>query len=73
VFGVGNDYDNAISRTLGSGQTMVHQNLSPAGDTYWVQRRNNPTPASGTTVTIDDTAPTGDRYNLSICEILAGP
>jgi hypothetical protein len=73
VFGVGNDYDNAIARTVGSGQTMIHQNLSPAGDTYWVQRRNATTPASGTSVTINDTAPTGDRYNLSICEILAGP
>jgi hypothetical protein len=31
----------------------------------------NPTPLSGTTVTINDTAPTTDRFNLSICEILS--
>ncbi len=73
VIGVGDDYDNAISRTLGSGQTLVHQYLSPVGDTYWVQMRNAPTPLSGTTVVINDTAPTGDRYNLAVCEVLAAP
>jgi hypothetical protein len=73
VVGVGIDYDNPIARTLGPGQTLVHQYLSPVGDTYWVQRQSAVTPASGTTVTINDTAPTGDRYNLTICEILAGP
>jgi hypothetical protein len=71
VFGVGNDFDNAIARTPGSGQSLVHQFLAPIGDTYWVQMRNAPTPASGTTVIINDTAPTSDRYNLSICEVLA--
>ena len=73
VIGVGNDYDNAIARTVGSGQTLVHQYLSPVGDTYWVQMENAPTMLSGTTVVINDTAPTGDRYNLAICEILAAP
>src|SRR5262249_46252256 len=70
VFGVANDYDNAVSRTVPSGQSLVHQYLTPTGDTYWVQMQNAPTPTSGTTVKINDTAPTGDRYNLSICEIL---
>ena len=69
VLGVGNDYDNAIARALGSGQTLVHQLLSTAGDTYWVQMQTSPTPLSGTTVTINDSAPTGDRYNLSLCEV----
>ena len=70
VFGIGNDYDNAISRTLGSGQTLVHQYLTSSGDTYWVQRETATTPASGLLVMINDTAPTGDRYNLSIVEVL---
>src|SRR5262245_55941381 len=70
VFGVGEDYDNAIARTPGAGQSPVHQDLSPTGDTYWVQMQNAPTPARGTNVTLNDTAPTGDRYNLSVCEIL---
>src|SRR6202040_1130817 len=51
--------------------------LSSTGDTYWVQRQINPTLLSGTTVSINDTAPTSDRYNLSIVEVLspasAGP
>jgi hypothetical protein len=73
VVGVGNDYDNAISRTPGTAQSVVHQYFSPTGDTYWVQRQNVVTALSGTTVQINDTAPTGDRYNLAICEILAAP
>jgi hypothetical protein len=71
IFGVGNDYDNAIGRTVGAGQALVHQYLSPAGDTYWVQMQSSPTLLSGTSISINDTAPTGDRYNLSIVEVLA--
>ena len=70
VLGVGNDYSNAVSRTLGSGQTLIHQLLATStGDTYWMQRQTAPTPLSGTSVTINDTAPTGDNYNLSIVEV----
>ena len=69
--GVGNDYDNAVGRTVGANQTLIHQYLSSSGDTYWMQRQNAPTTSAGTAVTINDTAPTGDRYNLSICEVLA--
>jgi uncharacterized repeat protein (TIGR01451 family) len=71
ILGVGNDFDNAIARTVGAGQTLVHQYLTPTGDTYWVQRQTDPVPASGTSVTINDTAPTADRFNLSVVEILA--
>ena len=49
---------------------MVHQYLATTGDTFWVQRQTSTTPASGTAVTINDTAPTGDRFNLSLCEVL---
>jgi hypothetical protein len=73
VFGVGNDWDRAQARTAGSGQSLVHQYLAPVGDTYWVQKQNSVTPLSGSTVTINDTAPTTDRFNLSICEILPAP
>jgi hypothetical protein len=34
-----------------------------------VQRTLTPTPLAGTSVTLNDTAPTTDRYNLFICEI----
>jgi uncharacterized membrane protein len=70
VFGVGADWDHAIARALGANQTMVHQYLTPVSSTYWVQRQNSVTPLSGTAVTINDTAPTTDRYDLSIVEIL---
>ncbi|HYY70144.1 MAG TPA: hypothetical protein VE734_10455 [Terriglobales bacterium] len=73
VFGVGNDWDTATARVPGSNQTMVDQYLATVGDTYWIQRQNSTTPVAGTVVTINDTAPTGDRYNLSICEILPVP
>lgn len=69
VLGVGNDYDNAINRTPGTGQTVVHQFLTSTGDMYWVQMQTTTTPLSGTTVTINDTAPSTDRYNLSTVEV----
>jgi hypothetical protein len=73
VFAVGNDYDNATARTLGSGQTLIHQYLSPTSDTYWMQRQTAPTPVSGTRVTMNDTAPTADRYNLVVAKVLRRP
>ena len=59
--------------TVSTSQALVRQFLSSGGDTHWVHQQTAATPLSGTTVTINDTAPTGDRYNLAICEILPGP
>jgi len=76
IVGVGVDFDGALNRIAGANQTIVHQDLqsSPSGtDTFWVQMQSAPTPLSGTTVTINDTAPTQDRYDLSICEVLPTP
>ena len=70
VVGVGNDWDGAIARTVGPGQTLVSQFLAAAGDTFWVQRTTNLVVAAGTTVTINDTAPTDHRYNLTIVEVV---
>jgi len=70
VVGVGDDFDNAIPRTLLPGETLLHQDLSSTQDTYWVQRMTAPTALKGTGVTLGDSAPTTDRYNFSICEIL---
>jgi len=70
IFGVGNDWDHATSRTLGPNQSLVHQYLAPVNDTYWVQSETAVTPQSGTTVRVNDTAPTTDRYNLSLVEVL---
>lgn len=71
VGAVGMDYDHAIARTLGAGQTIDNQNLDAAsGDTYWVQHLNAPTTA-GAAVTVDDTAPTTDRFNFQAVEVTA--
>ncbi|HEY1515049.1 MAG TPA: hypothetical protein VGF91_01440 [Solirubrobacteraceae bacterium] len=70
VFAVGNDSKRAVKRTLGPGQTLVSQATDAAGDTHWVQSTNAPTNAARTRVTINDTAPTKDRWNLELIEIL---
>jgi fibronectin type 3 domain-containing protein len=69
VFAVGVDWDKAMARTVGANQTLVDQDLAPVGDTYWVQRQNTTTPNSGTSVTMNDTAPTGDQWNLALIQI----
>ena len=71
MIGVGTDADNGTNRTLGTNQAMVHQ-YATSGFTGWVQARNSTIAASGTAVTINDTAPTVDRYNLTIAEVLTG-
>jgi hypothetical protein len=73
VFAVGNDWDRGIARTVGPNQTLVHQYLATVGDTFWVQRQNATTQTAGTTITINDTAPTTDKFNLSVVEILPAP
>jgi fibronectin type III domain protein len=73
ILGVGADSHKALDRTADVNQTIVHQDLEdvpPAHGTFWVQMQNTPTPLSGTTVIINDTAPTQDGYDLSICEVL---
>jgi len=70
VWGVGNDWDRATARTVGSGQTKVDEYLAPVGDTLWVQRQNAAAPLPGTAVTLNDTAPTTDRWNLAAVEVL---
>lgn len=73
VWGVGTDWSSARSRTVGTGQTLIDQYLSPSGDTYWLQRTNTQTPAAGTAVTINDTAPTVDMWDLAVVEVLPAP
>ncbi len=71
VYGVGNDWSNAIARTLGSGQQMIHQWVdTSAGNTFWVQARNAPV-SSPSVVQINATAPTNDRWNLAAVEIVS--
>ena len=71
VWAAGFDASHAKGRTVGTGQNIFKQDVdSPADGTSWVQRTKAATPAAGTTVTINDTAPTTDNYNLILVEIL---
>jgi len=70
VFGVGNDWDGSILRTPGPGQTIWSQATDLVGDTFWTQGPTGPTPSVGTQVTVNDSAPTVDRWNLSLVEVL---
>ena len=72
MYGVGNDWDGAVARTVGASQEIVHQWLDTVvGDTFWVQKRSAPLAAAGTVVQLNDTAPTSHRWNLAAAEILA--
>jgi chitodextrinase len=71
IWGVGNDWDHATARTVGAGQTKVSEFLAPAADTLWVQRMTNPVQTSGTSVSLNDPAPTNDRWNFAVIEIPA--
>jgi hypothetical protein len=70
VWGVGNDWDRAISRTVGAGQTLFDQYLAPVGDTYWVQSQTAAGNPSNSSVTLNDTGSTADRWDLAAIEIL---
>jgi hypothetical protein len=70
VYGVGNDWDRAVARTVDGTQTLVHMVVdTTTGDTYWVQARIAAVAASGTSVTLNDTGPTTDRWNFASVEI----
>ncbi|WP_162819101.1 PA14 domain-containing protein [Leifsonia aquatica] len=70
VVGVGNDWDGSTARTLGAGQTVIHEFADAAvGDDFWMQRTSGTTGAAGAAVTINDTAPTGDQWNLAAAEV----
>jgi hypothetical protein len=69
VWGVGDDYDQALGRTVGGGQTLFDQYLAGVGDTYWVQSQTAPGKPASSPVTLSDTAPTTDHWDLSTIEI----
>ncbi len=75
VYGVGEDYTNPIARTLGPNQVMLRQDLDTTnGNTFWSQYIGAVTGPLGETVTLNDTAPTTDEWNMAAVEILGdGP
>jgi hypothetical protein len=73
IYGVGNDWDNALARVIGLNQKMDNQWLdNGTGDTYWVQNQTYPPliPA-GASMTLNDSAPTNDRWNFVAVELTA--
>jgi hypothetical protein len=68
VWGVGFDPAAAKGPTPGPGQKLFTQTKA-GGTTSWVQSVTQPTSAAGTSVTINDTAPATDPYNLVVVEI----
>ena len=69
IWGVGNDWDRAVARTVGAGQTKVDEFLASVGDTIWVQRQDVATPFGGTMATRTDGADHGPG-NLATVEVL---
>ncbi|MER7359622.1 hypothetical protein [Nonomuraea dietziae] len=64
VFGVGNDWDGAVSRTLLPGQSIVSESVNTdVGDTFWVQRFTNPALEPGAVV-VGTTAPDDHQWNF---------
>jgi len=71
VFGAGNDWDAATPRTVGAGQAMLHEYPDTVnGDDLWAQNVTAPTGVAGSTITVGDTAPTADRWNLVAVEVV---
>jgi hypothetical protein len=73
VWGVGNDWDAAIPRTPAAGQVLQHQWVdNGVGDTFWMQSLAAKTPTAGSSVTLSDTAPTSNQWNMVAVEVLSG-
>jgi hypothetical protein len=74
VWAVGNDPAAGVKRTVPPGQnawttTTITGNGYGAPSTFWVQSTTIPTTTLGTLVTINDTAPATDPYNLVLAEV----
>ncbi|GAC1373305.1 MAG: hypothetical protein NVSMB32_16920 [Actinomycetota bacterium] len=70
VLAVGHDWSRAIEPTPADGQVILHRFLSPATpDASWVQA-GGPFHPAGSRITISDTAPTSDAWNLAAVEIV---
>jgi hypothetical protein len=70
VWAVGDDPLASAGRQVPANQTLQSQKFSPTQDTFWVQSLNDENAPAGQTVTINDTAPKYDPYNLTLVEIL---
>lgn len=72
VFAAGDDWDRAAARKLPVGWVMLDQWLNTgAGDTYWSQYTNHTTGKAGTKISVRDTKPTNDNWNLAAVELVS--
>ena len=72
MFAVGNDWDRAIGRTVGAGQALAGQWVDTGtGDTFWAQSTSGQTGPAGSVVTMNDTSPANDQWNLVAVEVMA--
>jgi len=70
VWAVGHDWDHAIHRTPNPGQALIHEYVdNRVHDTFWVQDTEATIPEAGTVVTMGDSHPTTDRWELAVVEI----
>jgi hypothetical protein len=69
VFAVGADWAAYVKPTAPSGQLVLSSVDAPGSKTVWVQATSTLTPKSGTTVTINDTKPTTNPYDLLLVAI----
>ena len=73
VFAAGHDWTSAAGRTLAPGQVLLHQFLDTGtGDATWTQYTGAVTAAVGETVTMGDTAPTKDEWDMAAVEVRPG-
>lgn len=75
VLGIVQNWTNQTLPTVPAGQTVVINGNSQvsnpfSGDAYWVQRQSSSTANAGTSVTINDTAPSVVSH-MAIVEVLA--
>ena len=71
AFAVGNDSSAAAARTLASNQVLLSQDLDTAkASTFWSQYQGATTGPIGEVVTLADTAPSGDHWNMAAVEVL---
>jgi hypothetical protein len=74
VYAVGSDWDSATARTLGPNQTLLSQDVdTSAENTFWSQLTSLASGPAGSLVTMNDTAPTSDQWNMAAVEILGEP
>lgn len=70
IFAVGHDWDSARARALPAGWTLLNLWLDTRyADTYWSQYTSAPIAQAGTAVSVGDTAPVSDRWNLAAVEV----